>query len=377
MAKQFSNDKMTYSSGGLMPEFGVGKYDPVFENNVFALQKDDDISKPFATKFGYHIVKRIGGTAVPQDKNNDMYLYALKQQIMQDDRIASAKEKFVNGVLKKLQYKKNNVIKEDALWKYTDSNAVNKKIIVPNVNDKTVLFSFDNAKIKVSDWLAFIKEYKASGNYKNEGNKELMNRFVATTALENYRKRLALFNPDFRYQMQEFKDGNMLFEVMERNVWTKASNDSIGLKKYYTEHKTKYTWTESADAVIISCTNEKVANEAAQKIKNGESWKQVAEENTSQIQTDSGRYELNQIPAKPNTHFTSGMVTDPLVNTADFTTTFAKIITVYPPNGQRTFEEARGLVINDYQSFLEEKWIEQLKKKYPVKINETVFKSLF
>ena len=43
---------------------------------------------------------------------------------------------------------------------------------------------------------------------------------------------------------------------------------------------------------------------------------------------------------------------------------------------QRSFEEARGLVINDYQNFLEEKWIVQLKKKYPVKVNEKVFQSL-
>ena len=59
MAKQFSNDKMTYQSGGVMPEFGVGKYDPVFENKIFSLQKDGDIAPVFQTQFGFHIVKRI------------------------------------------------------------------------------------------------------------------------------------------------------------------------------------------------------------------------------------------------------------------------------------------------------------------------------
>ena len=70
------------------------------------------------------------------------------------------------------------------------------------------------------------------------------------------------------------------------------------------------------------------------------------------------------------------MITEPLVNENDGTATFVKILKLYPDNQQRNFEEARGQVINDYQIFLEEKWIEQLKKKYPVKINEKIFQSL-
>ena len=374
-AKNMSNDKMTYMSGGLMPEFGVGKYDPLFENKVFALQKDGDITPPFQTLFGYHIVKRLSGTEIPQDKNNDSYLYTLKQQVLQDNRITSSKEKFVNDILKKLNYKKNIAIKENDLWKLTDSFLVTNKVS-GHYSGQTPLFSLNNSNIKVGDWLTFIKDYKTSGLYKVESDKELMNKYISQTALENYRKRLADFSTDFKYQLQEFKDGNMLFEVMERNVWNKASNDTAGLKDYYNQHKTKYTWTESADAILISCSNEKTANDVAGQIKKGESWKQVAEENISQVQTDSGRYELTQIPAKANIKFAEGMVTEPLVNENDGTATFVKILRIYPANQQRSFEEARGLVINDYQNFLEEKWIEQLKKKYPVKVNEKVFQSL-
>ncbi|MDB5200421.1 MAG: hypothetical protein JWO92_2384 [Chitinophagaceae bacterium] len=376
-AKSISNDKMTYMSGGLMPEFGVGKYDPAFENKVFVLLKDGDITEPIQTQFGYHIVKRLSRTEIPLDKNNESYLYTVKQQVLQDSRIKSAKEKFLSDVLKKLNYKKNTGVKENDLWKLTDSFVVaNKKIIVPNLNANTVLFSLNNQNIKVSEWLAFIKDYKATSSNYGESDSALMNKFISKIALENYKKRLPDFNPGFAYQLQEFKDGNMLFEVMERNVWNKASNDSTGLKMYYDQHKTKYTWNESADAVLISCSNEKTATDVAGQIKKGRSWKQVAEENLSQIQTDSGRYELIQIPAKPNTKFIEGMITEPLVNENDGTATFVKILKIYPANQQRNFEEARGLVINDYQNYLEEKWIEQLKKKYPVKVNEKVFQSL-
>ena len=377
LAKQFSNDKMTYQSGGIMPEFGVGKYDPSFENKVFEIEKDGDIAPPFETKFGYHIIKRISKSEIPQDKTNDSYLFALKQQVLQDSRITAAKEKFVKDILKKLNFKKNTAVKENQLWTLTDSAiAVNKKITFPNLNTNTVLFSINNQNLKVSDWIAFIKVYKTTSSNYGETDSVLMTKFISKTALDNYKKRLPDFNPEFKYQLQEFKDGNMLFEVMERNVWNKASNDSAGLKNYYDAHKTKYTWNESADAVLISSSNEKIATDIEEKIKKGKSWKQVAEENVSQVQTDSGRYDLTQIPAKPNTKFVEGMITDPLVNENDGTATFVKIIKIYPANQQRNFEEARGLVINDYQNFLEDKWIEQLKKKYPVKVNEKVFQSL-
>lgn len=377
LAREYSNDKLTYMTGGVLPEFGVGKYEPAFENKVFALQKDGDITSPIATSFGYHIVKRISKTEVPSDKSDAGYVYSLKQQVQQDTRIASAKEKFTNDILKKLHFKKNAAVKENDLWKLTDSLvSSNKKIILPSLNDKTVLFNLNNKNYTVGEWLAFVKEYKnVSGAYRGETDKELLNKFITINALENYRNKLEDFNPEFKYQVEEFKDGNMLFEVMERNVWNKASNDSIGLKKYYDQYKNKYLWNESADAVLISAANERTAREVADEIKKGKSWRQIAEGNT-QIQIDSSRYELAQIPAKPNTKFTAGMITEPLVNDADGTASFVVILKIYPPNQQRTFEEARGLVINDYQNYVEEKWIDQLKKKYPVKVNETVFHSL-
>ena len=376
-AKNISNDQTTYMSGGVLPEFGVGKYSSEFENKVFALQKDGDITAPFQTKFGYHIVKRISKTEIPREGNNENYLYTLKQQVLLDSRIKAAKEKFLSGVLKKLNYKKNTLIKDNDLWKVTDSFVVaNKMISLPGLNANSNLFLINNQNIKVSDWLAFIKDYKAAMSNHGESNQEIMNKFISKIALDNYKKRLPDLNPEFKYQLQEFKDGNMLFEVMERNVWTKASNDSMGLKKYYDQHKTKYTWNESADAILLSASNERAAVHIIDDIKKGRNWKQVAEEHASEIQTDSGRYELTQLPAKPNTKFTEGMITDPLINENDGTATFVKILKTYPANQQRNFEEARGLVINDYQTFLEEKWVQQLKKKYPVRVNEKVFQSL-
>ncbi|MGH2564625.1 MAG: peptidylprolyl isomerase, partial [Ginsengibacter sp.] len=255
LAKQYSNDRMTYMNGGILPEFGVAKYDGAFENAAFSLKKDSDISEPFQTVYGYHIIKRISRSPIPVNKNDDAYMFNLKQEVLKDSRMETAKEKFVKEILSKISYKKDNNINERDLWRITDSFAIaDKKITSGNINDKTVLFSFNNSKVTVADWLQYVKR---SNEDKHELSSRtypgLLKKYVSITALENYRKRLQEFSPDFNYQLEEFKEGNMLFEVMERQVWAKASADSIGLKNYYEEHKKNYTWTASADAVLFSC----------------------------------------------------------------------------------------------------------------------------
>jgi peptidyl-prolyl cis-trans isomerase SurA len=204
----------------------------------------------------------------------------------------------------------------------------------------------------------------------------LLEKFVSVKSLEYYKAHLEEYNPEFKYQMEEFKEGNMLFEIMERKVWSSAVNDSVGLMKYYTENKSKYLWAASADVIIISCNNQKVAEQSLAALKSGKDWKKIAEESNNTVQTDSGRYELAQIALSDKTPPVAGTTTPISVNPTDGTAGFIKILQLHPAKQQRSFEEARGLVINDYQNVLEEKWLAELKKKYPVKVDEEVFKGL-
>lgn len=378
MAQKYSDDKMTYMNGGVMPEFGVSKYDGGFETAAFSLQHDSDITKPFQTEFGYHILQRISRSPIPENNNDAAFVYSLKQDVLNDIRIETAKEKFVKEILTQTGYKKNSAVSDATLWKITDSFALaNKNISVGNLNEKTALFSFNNNKVTIGDWLQYVRRVKEGPQAADAPSYPvLLQNYVAIAATENYRKRLQDFNPDFKYQVEEFKEGNMLFEIMERNIWSEASLDSVGLRQYYQQHKNNYKWSASADAILYSCANATVAKNAMEQIEKGRYWRDVMSENSTEVQADSGRYELSQIPVIDRTHFTQGLVTAPVVNSGDGTAVFAQVIKLYPQDQQRSFEDARGLVINDYQSFLEQKWIESLKKKYPVKVNEKVFKTL-
>ena len=376
MAKKYSNDKITYQNGGEMHEFGTGKFEQSFETAVFALQKDGDISHPIFTGYGFHIVKRLQQRPVPADKSDEVFMGNLKQQLLQDGRINIARVNFIKTVKTKTGFRKNPVIKDEELFRYADSVTANKVVGKYAINNVTV-FSFTKSKVTGGDWLNFVKDYKLNTDvYKGEDNKALLEKYISTIVVEYYRKHLEEFNEDFKYQMQEFKEGNMLFEVMERNVWSKAANDSVGLRKFYDANKSKYQWKGSATVNLFNCNSLKTAEEAILALKDGKNWKQIAEESDGRIQSDSGRYEVQQLQLPAGTAVAAGLVTAPVVNSGDNTASFVKILQLFPADQQRSFEEAKGLVINEYQNFLEEKWIEELKKKYPVKVNEVVFKSL-
>jgi peptidyl-prolyl cis-trans isomerase SurA len=231
--------------------------------------------------------------------------------------------------------------------------------------------------VKGAEWLTYVKEHK---NYNspstNETNRQLWEKFIPAAAVNYYKNHLEEYNPEFRFQMQEFKEGNMLFEIMERNVWSMASNDTVGLLKHYNAHKNNFKWASSADVLIFNCTTAKVAEDAMTALKKGKDWRTVAEENATTLQADSGRYEISQIiganyaVAPTRNSYTS------IVTNIDGSATFVKYVNIYPANQQRSFEEARGLVINDYQQVLENKWLAALKKKYPVRVNEMMLKTM-
>lgn len=376
LAKTNSEDRLTYVNGGEMPEFGTGKFEPAFENHVFSLQKDGEVSKPFLTSYGYHTVKRLQHKTFPADRSDESFVYSLKQQITQDSRISAAKAKFLKEIKLKSGYKKNAAVKDADLFRYADS-VVKNSVVGTYPITKKIILSFLKSSVKGDDWLNFVKDYRLNADvYKGEKNKELLDKFISTSVFEYYRKHLEEYSPEFKQQMEEFKEGNMLFEIMERNVWTKAANDSAGLLAYYQQHKNKYRWGASADILLFNASDKKSADEAVLQLRKGTDWKKIAEKSDAKIQADSGRYELTQIQVPGNTVISEGLITDPLANSGDNTTVFVKVLKIFPANQQRSFEEAKGLVINEFQNYLEEKWLQQLKNKYPIRINDQVFESL-
>jgi peptidyl-prolyl cis-trans isomerase SurA len=312
LAEKLSDDHLTFQSGGEMPAFGVGLYDSLFENTAFSLEKDGAFSKPIETSFGYHILYRLQLIPVIEDKNNKDWMNVIKERVTQSDRMKVAQTLLVESIRKKIQ---NDAAPADM---QSDSSV-----------------------------------------------------------LEYYRDHLEHYNSDFGEQINEFKEGNLLFTIMQQNVWDAATADSAALHEYYNKNKEKYFWENSADAIIITCLDPSVTEETQSQAKEKlAQWREWSQTSNGQVQADSGRFELSQIPVAERTNFTEGLVTAPVINNQDSSRTFAAIIKLYKEKEAKNYDDAKGSVINDYQNFLEEKWIAALKKKYPVKVKKKVFKNL-
>ncbi len=372
-----SNDLSSSPTKGELPEFTIGTYNSTFENVAFSLSKPGDISKPFATNHGYHIIKLLEAKPAAADLNDGSVYAGLQDKVSKDSRLEKSKNELIEKHLALIKYKPA-AVKESELFVYTDSAVHNKGVTgFKTINENTVLFSFAKQNIKVADWVKYIK---ASQQNNEEGIKNyspFYKKFIRTSADDYYRTNLGDYNDDYTRQVKEFKEANLLFGIMEKNVWGKANTDSLGLLAYYNQHKEKYMWPASANAIIITCNTEKLAEEIAQKIKaNPSDWRQITANNGSDVIADSSRYELSQLPVQEHTDFTENLVTIPVKNKQDESYTFNNVLKVYKEPGQRNFEDARGMVISDYQQVLEAKWIESLRKKYPVKVNEQVFDTI-
>jgi peptidyl-prolyl cis-trans isomerase SurA len=378
MAVALSNDYLTAVTGGSMPDFGVGQYEPDFEAKVWALAKDGALTKPFLTSHGYHIVKRVSLVPVIADPKNKAYEQDLRQRVLLDQRWKTSRDVIYDKVIRMAGLTIDNYNK-NALWALTDSLLDRTPLGIGNsMTQESRLYKLGDTSIKVSDWIAYAQAFRFRSD--GSGRKpydEVMTEFMNSIAFQYYRDHLESFNDEFRSQMSEFRDGNLFFEIMQQEIWNRAHTDSSELLALYETNKSKYNWQKSADAVIFFCSDAAIAKTLYDQVKKTPSkWKELADALTEKVVADSSRYEWSQIPSKTKIIPVNGLVTTPLINATDNTASFAYVIKTYPNSMPRSFNEAKGLVINDYQALLEEQWIKSLRKKYPVVVDQAVLNKI-
>jgi peptidyl-prolyl cis-trans isomerase SurA len=377
LARVYSSDNLSYQSGGELPEFGIGRYDSVFEATAFSLNKDGAISQPFESAYGFHILKRIGLKPFPTEWNATTQAQ-LKQLVMNDPRIEVSRKALLARIEQQAGYHRFEFSDLD-LWAFTDSAMRNTGLSsFRGMNYSTTLTSFARQVYTLKEWLDYVRSVRGQRPGGPQADKDLFDRWIERTAQDYYRNHLEDYNPDFAFQLTEFKEGNLLFEIMQRKIWDKASVDSAGLRNYYESHKDKYWWDASADALLFTCKTAGIAEAlktrlVAHPLAN---WRQMTDSGAMSIQADSGRYELAQIPNPAKTELNPLSYTPFSTNAADQSVSFAYILSVYHDKAPRNFRDARGFVINDYQNWLEDQWIVELKKKYPVKIEEKALAGL-
>lgn len=373
MAELFSDDQFSFRQGGQLPAFGAGVYDTRFEEKAFSLNKKDELSDPFETAYGVHLlqlVEKVPYTPAP----DSLQRIELIQEIQSGDREQLALQQLVQKLATKLKVKDENV-DETVLNQFTKSVLASPASESEmGLKSSTVLFTIGGKAVTVKEYRENLQEIAKAGSFSNQDPKEFYTTFRQNKILDFYQENVEVYDPEFKRQMEEFKEGSMLFHVMEKNVWGLSASDTAGAKKYYESNRNKYWWEKSAEVLIFTSQNKELIETIHEVIGKGpEKWNAIAQQYENQLQVDSGRYEITQLPGNPGS-VTAKQSTE--ITQLDELNSFAYVIEVYKEKTPRTYEQAVGLVLNDYQQVLEEKWINELKKKYPVKVNERVFRGM-
>ena len=371
VAERFSEDRSTAVKGGSLPAFGVGKMVPEFENNAFSLKNIDDISVPFKTEYGWHIITLLEKQEIPlfDDVKLD-----LKRKIERDSRGELSKK----ALFEKLHstYKVVNKPSTYSSFRKGAANKVETATFEKSDNNKTIV-TIDGMNVSVNDFAEYILAHQSVGSDIDA----MYTDFVNEQLLAYEESKLEERYPKYKALLKEYREGILLFDLTNKKVWTKAVEDTIGLQAYYEAHKADYSWENRVDATVYSCidlaTAKKVKREIYKKHRNATTDAQILEK-VNKVNALSLQVESDKFAKGANNHIDAidwkvGIAKDIVLKDGSYI-----LIDIHEvlASGTKELSETRGKVISDYQTELELNWIASLRAKYAVSINTEVLHSL-
>ena len=183
---------------------------------------------------------------------------------------------------------------------------------------------------------------------------------------------------EFGNLMREYYDGLLFFEVSTQEVWNKAQNDVAGVEKFFKKNKKKYKFETPRfrGAVIQANTQENIDNIKSMIAGKGISeYKSVIDANLPKDSMRNVRVEIGVFAIGDNAWV------DKLAFGQGEGGKLRKGFTAVELEGRiiekpETYLDVKGVVMNDYQKYLEEKWVKSLRKKYKVKVDKKVLKTV-
>ncbi|GAB3641008.1 peptidylprolyl isomerase [Spirosoma arcticum] len=512
VCRDVSDDATSRANGGVLPGFETGRQVPSFEEAAFALVKPGDLSKPVRTNYGWHILRLIDRRGIGSFAD---LAPALRQRVTTDTRADVLRQSTVQRLMKEYPVQEVKPTLENALQK-ADSTLLlgrwrQREPLETSLQDKPIL-TIANQSYTVNEFFDYVRQRQqpprnpamtattpgsvaSTAGSPSVAMRRLFDRFVGDRLIETEEKNLDKKSSEFRALLNEIRDGVLLSQLMEENVWERSMVDSTGQQRYFEQNKDKYRFPERAVATIVVAPNDALLKQATDMLRgnppyqlrragatltydqnqtafapsqreslfevlsvllrnpdylvevssshapaegdsvsagrirsvvrylqqNGVSLSRIAEKDyqgarpgpvskdpavqrtvtfqyfsnakadaakilSAQFQKESG----NSSAGDPAITVTEGLFANGMNPYLDAAGSWKPGTTVLHPAGKavsvsisrieparpKTFAEARGAVINDYQAVLEKQWLAQLRQKYPVKVNEEEIRKL-
>lgn len=377
LAAKYSDHKESAVNGGELNWFGAGEINTDFAEAAFLIKNNGDYTSPIKTPYGWHIIKRLDikppgsyaeSRSYLESRINQSYLNSLSQKTLIDKlkkeykfRIYPSYKWFVD---------KTDTLIIMGLSKYDRQSM-----------PRGLLYTFADQQFTTTDFANYIEKRGSMINTKNPENcvNRSMEICLSDQIIKYENSRLEEKYPEFRYLINEFHDGILLFEISGKNVWNKAQTDSVGLLGYYEKQKNNYMTRQGISAKIYTLrkTNAiKTLKSAYKKFsRNPAADKRLIEKFNSKGDTllsiRDGTW-FNGENAEIDKLNRAKGIQEAVINGIPSLVVINKLIEAEP----KPFKDVQGEVISAYQEYLENEWIKQLKERYAVKIDSTVLEEI-
>ena len=251
LAKKYSDDKNSSFKGGRLNPFSSGQINSIpFENAAFELDKKNNISKPIETKYGWHIIKFYSKKNV---KKFDEIKYELLNKLKRSSRFSIVSDSFYDFLINRygISYQNNNL---DYFISILNPSYFTGEWSIPElINEDEILIKISDRNLKYIDFATFLEDNqrKSTAVPYQKLISDQYKSFVQYNALEVYKSNLESENSDYRYVIKEYREGLLLFNLMQDKIWTVRDSDSTKLKVFFDDNKNKYSSFEDDRGKVI------------------------------------------------------------------------------------------------------------------------------
>ena len=298
LARRLSDDKGSGRRGGDLSWIQKGQTVKEFENQVFSM-KPGELSKPFLSPFGYHIVKVVD-----------------RQNFFPYDSVRTDIRRFID----------QRGLRERIISQKLDSIA---KASVPSTTPEALL--------------------------------------------DRRTEEMSASDSSLRNLIREYHDGLLLYEISNRTVWERAAKDDKALAAYFKKNRKRYRWDEprfkgiaynckdAADVEAVKLSVKDVAFEAW-----ADTLRKQFNDSTLRIKVVKGIFKKGDNALVDRDVFHKDTVYQ-TPKGYDHCAVYGTVL-----KQPKSYADVRDLVVSDYQEQLEKEWVADLRRQYPVKINEEV-----
>jgi len=266
---QFSEDASSSQNGGELPWFGTGRMIPSFEEVAFQLNQPGEIARPVQTPYGWHIIKLVERRGLPPYEDMET---SLRNRIAKDSRSELNKTAFLKRIKTENNFREIPAAKsyitnkaDSGLVKGTWKNTFAAK------ETASPLFTIKDKRYAIKDFFQYLEQNQRARAAASPAHvmNLMYDNYVEQSLLNFEKENLENKYVDYKMLVREYRDGILLFQLMDEKVWSKAIEDTVGLNAFFLKNRDNYKWDARAEATILSAANPETLTRAQKLVATG------------------------------------------------------------------------------------------------------------